>query len=121
MVVLRGEDDHARPLRRLRQPPLHLEPFGNGSELFAEVGKGLIRQINIEIFGIELHPHQEQTGLFVGMFVGVQDVSVVAINEVGDGCDFALAVRAGDQEDGRVLHCGRPTVAQARRSKPWVY
>jgi hypothetical protein len=30
------------------------------------------------------------------MFVGVQDVAAVAVDEVGDGGDFAFGVGAGD-------------------------
>jgi hypothetical protein len=40
------------------------------------------------------------------MFVRVQDVAVVAIDKVGNGRDFAFAVRAGDKQDGGVLHTG---------------
>jgi hypothetical protein len=72
--------------------------------MFAEVGEITIAEINVEVFGIELDTHEEETGLFVGVFVGVQDVAVVAVDEVGDGGDFALAVRAGDEEDGGILH-----------------
>src|SRR5580704_1538617 len=38
------------------------------------------------------------------MLVGVQDVAVVAVDEVGDGGDFAFGVGATDQEDGGILH-----------------
>ena len=87
-------------MRRLRQPPLHLKGFCNGREVLAEVGKIFLRQIDVEVFGIELDPHQKQAGLFVGVLVGVQDVPVVPVDEVGDGRDFALAVGAGDEQDG---------------------
>ena len=70
-----------------------------------------VSEIDVEIFRIELDPHQEQTGLFVGVFVGVQDVAVVAVDEVGNRRDFAFASGQADQEDGRILH-----VACAERS-----
>ena len=61
-------------------------------------------RVDVEVFGIELDAHQEQAGLFVAVLVGVQDVAVVPVNEVGDGGDFALAVRTGDEQDGGILH-----------------
>jgi len=32
----------------------------------------------------------------VGVFIGVQDIAAVAVNEVGDGGDFAFAIGAGN-------------------------
>ena len=72
--------------------------------MFGEVGEVFIGEINVEIFGIELDAHQEEAGFFVGVLVGVQDVAAVAVDEVGDGGDFAFGVRAGDEEDGGVFH-----------------
>ena len=65
---------------------------------------GLSPEIDVEIFGIEFDAHQEEAGFFVGVFVGVQNVAAVAVDEVGDGGDFAFGVRAGDEEDGGVFH-----------------
>ena len=86
--------------------------------MFAEIGEVFIgeifvREINVEIFGIELDAHQEEAGFFVGVFVGVQDVAAVAVDEVGDGGDFAFGVGAGDEEDGGVFHSleGAPSAA----------
>ncbi len=79
--------------------------FGEVGEVF--IGEIFVRKINVEVFGIELDAHQEEAGLFVGVFVGVQDVAAVAVDEVGDGGDFAFGVRAGDEEDGGVLHMYR--------------
>ena len=62
-----------------------------------------MRSINVEIFGIELDAHQEEAGFFVGVFVGVQDVAAVAVDEVGDGGDFAFGVGATDEKDGGVV------------------
>ena len=67
--------------------------------MFAEVG-----EIEVEILGIELDPHQEEARLFVGVFVGVQNVAVVPVDEVRDGSYFAFAVGAGYEEDSGVLH-----------------
>jgi hypothetical protein len=38
------------------------------------------------------------------VFVGMKNVAAMAINEVGNGRDFALAVRAGDEKDGGGFH-----------------
>jgi hypothetical protein len=46
------------------------------------------------------------------VFVGVENIAAVAVDEVGDSCDFALLVGAGDQQDGGRFHaviwCGHP-------------
>ncbi len=109
VVVLRNQNDHARSMRGLRQPPLHLELFRDRRKVFGEVGEVFVgevflREINVEIFGIEFDAHQEEAGFFVGVFVGVQNVASVAVDEVGNGGDFAFGVRAGDQQDGGVFH-----------------
>ncbi len=96
VVVFRDQNDHAGPMRRLRQTPFQLELFGDGREVFAEGGEIFVGEIDVEVLGIELDSHQEESGLFVGMFVGVQDVAAVAVDEVGDGGDFAFGVGAGD-------------------------
>ena len=77
--------------------------------MLAEIGQVSLRKIDVEIFGIELDAHQEQPGFFVGVLVGMQDVAVVPVDEVGDGGDFALAVGAGDEQDGGILHCSTLT------------
>jgi hypothetical protein len=38
------------------------------------------------------------------MFVGMKDVAIVAIDEVGDGGDLAFGVGTGDEEDGGGFH-----------------
>src|SRR5580700_545383 len=114
VVVLRNQNDHARTMRGLRQAPLHLKLFGDGREMFGEVGEVFIgevvlsdivlREIEVEVFGIELDAHQEESGFFVGVLVSMQDVAAVAVDEVGDGGDFAFGVGTGDEEDGGGLH-----------------
>src|SRR5258708_39542438 len=37
VVVLRNQDDYARTMRGLRQPPVHLELFGDGREMPAAI------------------------------------------------------------------------------------
>ena len=63
-----------------------------------------IAQVDVEVFGIEFDPHEEQPRFFIAMFIGMQNVAIVPVNEVSDGRDFALAVRTGDEQDGGVLH-----------------
>src|ERR1022692_3226124 len=103
-------------MRGLRQTPVPLKLFGDGREMFGEVGEVFIGEIDVEVFGIELDAHQEKAGFFVGVFIGVQDVAVVTVDEVGDGGDFAFAVGAGDEEDGGGFH-GR-TAGPARTISP---
>ncbi len=57
VVVLRNQNDHARAMGGLRQAPLHLELFGDGREMFGEVGEVFIGEINVEVFGVELDAH----------------------------------------------------------------
>src|ERR1700739_4370697 len=65
---------------------------------------GEVVEVDTEILGIELAPHQKEAGFFVRVLIGVQNVPVMAINKVGDGRDFALAVGTGDEQDGGVFH-----------------
>ena len=60
----------------LREPPLHLELLRNGREDCVQ-----IRKRNIEPGGIELDAHQKPGGIRVGMFIGVQNVSAMPVNE----------------------------------------
>ena len=83
----------------VRQLPVHLELFGDGREVVGEVV-----QRNIEVSWIELDAHEEEVGFGVAVLVGVQDVAVVAEDEIGDGRDQAFAVGTGQQQDGGVLH-----------------
>ena len=72
--------------------------------MLGEVREAFVGKINVEILRVELDAHQEKSGLFVGVFVCVQNVAAVAVDEVGDGRDFAFGVGAGDEEDGAILH-----------------
>ena len=96
VIVFRDEDDHARAMARPGQTPLHGEGLGDRGKVSGEVGQIGLREVDVKIFRIELHAHQKEAGLFIGMFVSMENVSVVPVDEVGDGRDFALAVGAGD-------------------------
>src|SRR5580698_650362 len=63
-----------------------------------------VAQRDVEVFGIELNPHQKQAGLFVGMFVGMKDIAAVPVYEVGDSGDLAFGIRAGDEQYGGGFH-----------------
>ena len=93
---------HAWAMQRLGQPPFHRVRLSDGGEVFAEVGEG-----NVEVLGIELHAHEEEAGFLISVLVGMEDVAAVPVDEVGDGGDFALAVGAGNQEYGGVLHSSK--------------
>lgn len=41
---------------------------------------------------------------YVGILISMQNIAAVAIDKVGDGRDFALLVRAGDEQDGGGFH-----------------
>jgi len=99
VVVLGNEDDHPRALRGLRQPPVHRERLSDGCEMLPEVG-----EVDVEVFRIELDPHQEKAGLFVAVLVGVQNVAVMPVNEVGNGGHFALAIGTTNEQNGAILH-----------------
>jgi len=84
-------------------------------ELPREVGQVRLRKIDVEILGIELHAHQEESGFLVGMLVRMKNISAMAIHEVGDGGDFALLVRARDEQDCRSFHVAPPSRRLSRR------
>src|SRR5581483_2845960 len=99
MVVMRDKDRHLGLVARKRQPPIHLEPLCDGRKRGGELlgGHGESRQV-------PFHPHQEEPELGVLMFIGVQDVAVPLVNEIGNGRYQALTVGATYQQNGAVLH-----------------
>ncbi len=111
VIVLRDENNHALLVRRQGEPPVHLEFVSDRGKMLAEVGEVPIGYVDVKISGIEFDPHEEQAGFFVGVFVGMEDVAAVAIDEIGNGGDFAFGVGAGDEEDGGGSH----VVGMARR------
>ena len=75
--------------------PVHLVLVGDGlecgREAFHRQGKAV---------EVPFNPHEEQVFHLVLMLVGVQDVGVVGHQEVGDGGDQTLFVRAAHQQGG---------------------
>ena len=67
---------------------MHGEFFGDGGKVSGEVGK-----VKGELRGIKLDAHEKEAGFGVTMLIGVDDVPVVAEDEVGDGGHQAPAVR----------------------------
>ena len=55
---------------------------------------------------LPLDAHKEEAFGGVLVLVGVEDVRAVREEQAGDGGDEALAVRAGDEEDGGWGHLG---------------
>ena len=91
MVQLGDEDRHARAVGGEGQAPAHLEFSGDGREALREVvwldGKTL--QIPFDA--------AEEQGWFGGLvLIGVEDVSIVLEDEIGDGGYDAFLVRAFD-------------------------
>ena len=72
-----------------------------------------ISQVDVEIRRIEFHTHQKQIRTFIGVFVGVQDVSIVAINEVGNRRHNTFLIGTAEQKNGgafrHVLGCHEST------------
>src|SRR5450631_450933 len=80
--------------------PVHAELCSDRLEGSAESGL-----VEVGCVGGELHAHEKEGGLDILMLVGVQDVDVVALyQEVNDGDNDALAVRAVDQKDCSFAH-----------------
>jgi hypothetical protein len=83
------------------QSPAHLEAIRHRRKASWELGK-----IQSEPGKIPLDAHQEEIPLGVLMLVGVQDISVVLVEELGNRGDNASTVRTGNEQDGGVLHAG---------------
>ena len=97
VFVFGYKDGHARLAYRQRYLPLHIVLFGDGGK---GGGKAVHRQG--KAVQVPLHAHQEQVFHRVLVLVGVQDVGVIGQQEIGDGCNQAVAVRAADQQGGRM-------------------
>src|SRR6185437_15540561 len=95
MIVFGNQDGHSGSTRGLGQPPCHVEAFRDRVEV-----AGKISQVDVEIRGIEFHPHQKQIRTFIGVLVGMQDVPVVAIDEVGDSRHNTFLIGTAEQKDG---------------------
>ena len=101
VVRLRDEDGDARHLVGEAQAPRHAEALGDRRECRGDIAAGDGEAVQLELDALE------EDALFeVGVLVGVDDVAVVPVEEVGDGGDQALLVAAGDQQRGG---CARPS------------
>src|SRR5260370_29665511 len=95
-------------MRGVRQTPVHLKLLGDRREIFAEVGEVFIVETDVEVSGIELDAHQEESGFFVGVFVSVQDIAVVAVDEESAGGDLPFWVWGRGREGGAGVFCSLP-------------
>jgi hypothetical protein len=73
------------------------------------VGEGLegpveVVRSDIEFGRIKLHPHEKQIGTFIGMFVRMQDVAIVLVNEIRNAGDDPLRVGATEQKNAGGFH-----------------
>ena len=100
VVVLRDEERDAVRQRSDRSSRQRIcEALGDRGELARE-----LVEVEVEVGEVPLDAHEEQAALGVLVLVGVQDVGVVAVEELADGGDDPLAVGAVDEQDGGVLH-----------------
>src|SRR5437588_1419450 len=84
---------------RLRETPCHFELVGGWGEVFTELGG-----IDVEVCGIEFDAHEEEVRSLVGVLVGVENIAVVLVDEIGDGGHHPFAIGARNQQDGGVFH-----------------
>jgi hypothetical protein len=61
-------------------------------------------QAQAEAFQRPFDAHQKQPGGIVLMLIGMQDVGVMGVQEIGDGGDQPFLVGAGDQQNGGIAH-----------------
>ena len=99
VVVLR--DEQGDPVREGREfePPAHAELVGERRELAGELGR-----VEVEVGPVPFDSGQEQAAFGVLVLVVVEDVGVVAVQELADGGDQALSVGAVDQQDGSICN-----------------
>jgi len=61
-------------------------------------------QSQFKAFKRPFHTHQKQAGGAVLMLIRMQDVGVMLQQEIGDGGDQSLLVRAGDEKNSGITH-----------------
>jgi hypothetical protein len=103
VIVSGDEDGNTLPPGDVGDTPLHLKTLRNRRKSLRKV-----LQFQIEAFEMPFHTHEKALEFVVGVLVCVQNVAVVAEDEITDGGDEAFLVGAGDQENGVVFHaCAR--------------
>jgi hypothetical protein len=99
MVIFRDENGDARPVGRVGEPPAHLEVAGYGSKFFLKTS-----QVKIEVCRVKLNSSKKKIRFLIPMLIVEKYVAVMAEDEIGDRCNNSLAVGAGDEKNGGVLH-----------------
>jgi hypothetical protein len=97
MVLLRDENRDASQSIRFMHAVLHLKCFGDGLERGAE-----LISWDLETIQLELRPHQEMSGLAVGVMVGVEDIPAEIMDEACHSGDDSFTVPAVDQQNNSV-------------------
>jgi hypothetical protein len=95
VVELRNEERYPRHVIAEAQLPRHPEPLGDGPER-----RGDLCARKAERGEVPFDALQEDPLLEVRVLVGVDDVAVVAVDEVGHRGDEALLIGARQQQDG---------------------
>ena len=96
------EDGDARQVIGEVESPSHAEPLGDRLERLTDLLAG-----DAEAGQLPLDALEEDALLGVGVLVGVDDVALVAVQEIGHRGHQALLVRAGEEQDcghGLVVH-----------------
>ena len=56
-----------------------------------------IGEVDAEFCRIKLHPHLKHSAVQISMFVGVQNVAIVTVDEIRNCRDHAFLIRARDK------------------------
>ena len=108
-----GDEDGDAPLVvGEAQAPAHLEALRQRLEGVRNFAAGHAKAVQLPFDALD-----EDTFLLVGVLVGVNDVAVVAVEEIRDRGDKPLLVAAGEQQgggDGVLAHGMRIIAAEAR-------
>src|SRR5438067_1161310 len=108
MVESRNQDCYTVTRSGRSYPPLHLELLGYRRKMRSE----LIR-IDSKAGQVPLYAHEEQVGLRIPVLVRVQDVAIVAVDEVRDA-GHPLPIGAGDEQDSGI------SLARCVRHSVWL-
>ena len=95
MRRLAGEHRHARATVRVRQIERQLERLRERGH-----PRGYPFAIEAKRFQVPAQAHEEQPGLGLGVLIGIEDVSAVAENEIGEGRHQSRSVAAADEQGG---------------------
>jgi hypothetical protein len=89
-----GKDCDPRPVTGELHLGVHAEPGGERRECRAKIRPGRCR-----LGQVELDPLEENTGLAVGVLLGVQDVTADVQDELGNRVNETRLISARDEQD----------------------